>query len=1371
MTRMRGGSGSPPEAARSPYAGDRPSGQRAKLPPNAPEVIIQNTIYLTDGAYVLPWHKEERRRQFNLLVRRYKNQLLYGCQDANCMTPTCLSYRKRATEGPFRRYTELSARTLACYLASLDNAESGLCRNPPRQPSDFPPADSSRRSKRRNNSRRSTDEGAVKRPDLNRGDSKDTGRQQSRSLTTSGNQTTEPARIRDTDDRDTVFPPSQEETQPEYAPEGDGSGTQRMKDPKSFTQNLFDTISVRMVEWLPLRRSSNTVEPMDLASSARIPRQQRDGNKEKSQTPSGRGNGNRHGIERTVCGQQNNTARTGAIRNGVSRSSSQSVSAQPTAVEVKLPGQPVKRLSFNDVEHWRQNARLSADEKARRDIQPKKLSVTTPSNAKETLSLPSPPALRHRRQKHGSTNMDGVTFNRDGKKKANRRVSWDGSKLLNDSPRHRVKTQDLPLDDEPASTLRTDQESQVKVLRGHRKHDAPLSVQTVDHLSMEIVCGLSQMLLSGQHDAESWQLEISAMEASGNLEEVDLTYARSEQREAFSFIAQSVFYNLSNPNQILRSFQKREAGSLKKENGLVNASLDIEQLEPTFRQLLRICPWDIVLHSLWTALETVFAPPKDLSTPIRSRRQSAASSNSASNSAPPVIPVGSLSSSCEDHMSDAEAAYMVTVALFGLVGSLPELDPQTWRDIVHIRSAGTVMPDAEVQKLPQTSRALLGDVTDRLEHELALRLLNRLVRALTTRLAFREISKARQTYGHDSPKLRKNGAIDIIIDTLREHHSTRVKTTHKTDDVSRPLSSLSAASVIVEWLRTLFLKEWDGKAEVARSSAAGGAVQILASMYKDRDRLGLPAEDFHTAFLSERLDPMEMPVAWLGTQANNKTIHVLSYSFLFPPQALVIYFRALNYATMSKSYEAAMTATRHITQTAFGQIPIYDDVGLLARLRTSTSTYLVLVVRRDDVLTDALNQLWRREKRELLRPLKVQMGMDEGEEGVDHGGVQQEFFRVVMAQALDPSYGMFTMDSRTRISWFQPCSLEPLYKFELLGLLMSLAVYNGVTLPVNFPIALYRKLLGLKVKRVEHIKDGWPELCRGLEELLNWKDGDVGDIFMRTYEFSFDVFGTVNTVDMEKVHRDAYWPVFHSGSSQDDARNGLSGSHRERRQYSGNNQPVSTMLKDENENMRLPLQSFRTGVLRGVEYDTPLKSSALSQPEEASLVTNENRHQFVKDYIFWLTDKSIRRQYEAFARGFYTCLDRTALSIFTPEALKTVVEGIQDIDLDQLERHARYDGGFSASHRVIRDFWHVVRHFSTEKKRQLLEFVTASDRVPVNGIASIMFVIQKNGVGDARLPTSLTCFGRLLLPEYTSKSVLQEKLEKALENARGFGVA
>jgi hypothetical protein len=67
---------------------------------------------------------------------------------------------------------------------------------------------------------------------------------------------------------------------------------------------------------------------------------------------------------------------------------------------------------------------------------------------------------------------------------------------------------------------------------------------------------------------------------------------------------------------------------------------------------------------------------------------------------------------------------------------------------------------------------------------------------------------------------------------------------------------------------------------------------------------------------------------------------------------------------------------------------------------------LVLDVRREHVLEDTLNQLWGKERRELLRPLKVQMGMDEGEQGQDQGGVSQEYFRVVFEKAFNPDTGM-----------------------------------------------------------------------------------------------------------------------------------------------------------------------------------------------------------------------------------------------------------------------------------------------------------------------------------------------------------------------------
>ena len=327
------------------------------------------------------------------------------------------------------------------------------------------------------------------------------------------------------------------------------------------------------------------------------------------------------------------------------------------------------------------------------------------------------------------------------------------------------------------------------------------------------------------------------------------------------------------------------------------------------------------------------------------------------------------------------------------------------------------------------------------------------------------------------------------------------------------------------------------------------------------------------------------------------------------------------------------------------------------------------------------------------------------------------------------------------MSWFQPCSLEPLYKFELLGLLTSLAIYNGLTLPITFPLALYRKLLGMPVTTLEHIRDGWPELAKGLTDLLTWTDGDVEDVFLRSYVFSAEALGSTLFVDMKRIGRNDTWPPTKADKGKGRGESTSFGADRETTHAS--------LAKDENHGspqssiegsdgwINLACPAISIDDLRDAK-DAPASGEAArmlrprtnSVSSQASMVTNENREQYVKDYIFWLTDKSIRPQYEAFARGFFVCLDRKALSIFTPNALQSVAEGIQEIDVNALEQTARYENGYHADHRLIKDFWYIVRQFSLEKVRQLLEFVTASDRIPVNGTRSILFVIQRNGTSD-----------------------------------------
>jgi ubiquitin-protein ligase E3 A len=92
--------------------------------------------------------------------------------------------------------------------------------------------------------------------------------------------------------------------------------------------------------------------------------------------------------------------------------------------------------------------------------------------------------------------------------------------------------------------------------------------------------------------------------------------------------------------------------------------------------------------------------------------------------------------------------------------------------------------------------------------------------------------------------------------------------------------------------------------------------------------------------------------------------------------------------------------------------------------------------------------------------------------------------------------------------------------------------------------------------------------------------------------------------------------------------------------------------------------------------------------------------------------------------------------------------------------------------RLRRWFWELVHAFPEEQKKRLLFFVTGSDRVPINGLASLhpQFVVAKNGPHSERLPTAHTCFNYLLLPSYRDKAALRARLETAIDNAEGFGL-
>merc|ERR1719436_2248139 len=129
---------------------------------------------------------------------------------------------------------------------------------------------------------------------------------------------------------------------------------------------------------------------------------------------------------------------------------------------------------------------------------------------------------------------------------------------------------------------------------------------------------------------------------------------------------------------------------------------------------------------------------------------------------------------------------------------------------------------------------------------------------------------------------------------------------------------------------------------------------------------------------------------------------------------------------------------------------------MLMRGGRSMNPFLVLKIRRNHIVQDALQQLAEQGSSHFKKPLKV---IFDGEEAVDEGGVQKEFFQLLIEELYNEDFGMFERVDESRNFWFNKNSLEASLQFELFGIVLGLAIYNQVILDVKFPMAVYKKLM------------------------------------------------------------------------------------------------------------------------------------------------------------------------------------------------------------------------------------------------------------------------------------------------------------------------
>ena len=178
------------------------------------------------------------------------------------------------------------------------------------------------------------------------------------------------------------------------------------------------------------------------------------------------------------------------------------------------------------------------------------------------------------------------------------------------------------------------------------------------------------------------------------------------------------------------------------------------------------------------------------------------------------------------------------------------------------------------------------------------------------------------------------------------------------------------------------------------------------------------------------------------------------------------------------------------------------------------------------------------------------------------------------------------------------------------------------------------------------------------------------------------------------------------------------------------------------------------------------------RPDGASIaVTNENKEEYVRLVTEQRLTNSIKQQIDAFLTGFLEVIPRDLIQIFSEQELELLISGLPDIDVDAWKNHTELQG-YSSSDSMVQWWWRAVRSFDQTQKAKLLQFITGTSKVPLEGFAHLQgvhgtqrFNIHK-AFGENRLPVAHTWYVlRLLIQFQSARPAAVRFLRKAPEPA------
>uniref|UniRef100_U3IQV3 HECT-type E3 ubiquitin transferase n=1 Tax=Anas platyrhynchos platyrhynchos TaxID=8840 RepID=U3IQV3_ANAPP len=175
-------------------------------------------------------------------------------------------------------------------------------------------------------------------------------------------------------------------------------------------------------------------------------------------------------------------------------------------------------------------------------------------------------------------------------------------------------------------------------------------------------------------------------------------------------------------------------------------------------------------------------------------------------------------------------------------------------------------------------------------------------------------------------------------------------------------------------------------------------------------------------------------------------------------------------------------------------------------------------------------------------------------------------------------------------------------------------------------------------------------------------------------------------------------------------------------------------------------------------------------------VTEENKKEYVRLYVNWRFLRGIEAQFLALQKGFNEVIPQHLLKTFDEKELELIICGLGKIDVNDWKANTRLKHCTPDSN-IVKWFWKAVEFFDEERRARLLQFVTGSSRVPLQGFKALqgaagprLFTIHQIDASTNNLPKAHTCFNRIDIPPYESYDKLYEKLLTAIEETCGFAV-